>query len=147
MSLRSFRSCSCPKGTTVDSPGVRSELAAALAHVQAALPAARIASYASTGDRAFVSADGRTTFALVDIPARGGVDQGQPEARLAQKALAGVTVGGASVRVTGLDALRATGNDTGGTGTGVLLGTLWLHSARCWCSSSSSARSPQSSRS
>ena len=31
---------------------------------------------------------------------------------------------GASVRVTGLDALRATGNDTGGTGTGVLLGTL-----------------------
>ena len=33
-----------PKGTTVDSPGVRSELAAALAHVKAALPAARIAS-------------------------------------------------------------------------------------------------------
>ncbi len=30
----------------------------------------------------------------------------------------------ASVRVTGLDALRATGNDTGGTGTGVLIGTL-----------------------
>ena len=113
-----------PKGTTVDSPGVKSELAAALAHVHRALPAARIASYASTGDRSFVSADGRTTYALVDIPARGGVDQGQPEARLAQKALAGVTVGGASVRVTGLDALRATGNDTGGTGTGVLLGTL-----------------------
>ena len=113
-----------PKGTTVDSPGVRSELAAALARVHRALPAARIASYASTGDRSFVSADGRTTYALVDIPARGGVDQGQPEARRAQEALAGVTVGGASVRVTGLDALRATGNDTGGTGTGVLLGTL-----------------------
>jgi RND superfamily putative drug exporter len=113
-----------PKGTTVDSPGVRSELAAALAHVSKALPKARIASYASTGDRSFVSADGRTTFALVDFPARGGVDQGQPEARLAQKALAGVTVGGANVRVTGLDALRATGNDTGGTGTGVLIGTL-----------------------
>ena len=63
-----------PKGTTVDSPGVRSELAAVLARVQRALPAARIASYASTGDRSFVSADGRTTFALVDIPARGGVD-------------------------------------------------------------------------
>src|SRR5919199_1039889 len=97
-----------PKGTTVDSPGVRSELAAALAHVSKALPRARIASYASTGDRSFVSADGRTTFALVNIPARGGVDQGQPEARLAQKALAGVTVGGANVRVTALDALRAT---------------------------------------
>jgi RND superfamily putative drug exporter len=113
-----------PRGTTVDSPGVENELAGALARVKAALPEARIASYASTGDRAFVSADGRTTFALVDIPARGGVDQGQPEARLAQKALAGITVGGAGVRVTGLDALRATGNDTHGTGTGVLLGTL-----------------------
>jgi RND superfamily putative drug exporter len=113
-----------PKGTTVDFRGVKKELAGALARVQAALPAARIASYASTGDRAFVSADGRTTFALVEIPARGGVDQGQPEARLAQKALAGVTVGGASMRVTGLDALRAIGNDTQGTGTGVLLGTL-----------------------
>jgi RND superfamily putative drug exporter len=113
-----------PKGTTIDSAGVRAELARALARVKAVLPEARIASYASTGDRAFVSADGRTTFALVDIPARGGVDQGQPEARLAQKALAGATVGGASMRVTGLDALRATGNDTQGTGTGVLLGTL-----------------------
>src|SRR3954469_21319649 len=113
-----------PRGTTVDSPGVRSELATALAHVKAALPEAHIASYASTGDRAFVSADGRTTFALVDIPARGGVDQGQPEARLAKKALADVTVGGARVRVTGLDALRATGDDTGGSGTGVLVGTL-----------------------
>jgi RND superfamily putative drug exporter len=113
-----------PKGTTVDSPGVRNELASALARVHRALPAARITSDVSTGDRSFVSADSRTTFALVEIPARGGVDQGQPEARLAQRALAGVTVGGASGRVTGLDALRATGNDTSGTGTGVLLGTL-----------------------
>jgi RND superfamily putative drug exporter len=113
-----------PRGTTVDSRGVKPELAAALARVKAALPAARIASYTSTGDDAFVSADRRTTFALVYIPARGGVDQGQPEARLAEKALAGATVGGADVKVTGLDALRATGNDTQGTGTGVLLGTL-----------------------
>jgi RND superfamily putative drug exporter len=111
-------------GTTVDSPGVKGELGAALARVQAALPGARIASYASTGDRSFVSRDGRTTFALVSIPARGGVDQGQPEARRAQQAVAGVRVGGAPVRVTGLDALRATGNDTTSTGIGVLLGTL-----------------------
>ena len=41
----------------------------------------RTASYASTGDRAFVSDDGRTTFALVYIPAKGGVDPGQAEAR------------------------------------------------------------------
>ena len=75
-------------------------------------------------DRAFVSDDGRTTFALVYIPAKGGVNPGQEEARAAQAALAGVTVGGSPVEVTGLDALRASAGDTEGDGTGVLLGTL-----------------------
>jgi RND superfamily putative drug exporter len=108
-----------PRGTTVDSPGVAAELGAALAKVKAALPDARVASYASTHDRAFVSDDGRTTFALVSIPARGGIDPGQSEARAAQKALAGVTVAGAPVRATGLDALRASaaaGEKAGGAG-------------------------------
>ena len=113
-----------PQGTTVDSPGVRGELDAALAKVETALPGASTASYGSTGDRAFVSEDGRTTFALVYIPAKGGVDQGQEEARQAQAALDGVTVGGATVEVTGLDALRASAGASEGSGTGVLLGTL-----------------------
>jgi RND superfamily putative drug exporter len=111
-------------GRTVDSPGVTRQLDAALAKVEVALPHARTASYASTGDRAFVSADGRTTFALVYIPAKGGVDPGQVEARTAQAALQGVTVGGAAVEVTGLDALRAAAGESEGSGTGVLLGTL-----------------------
>ncbi len=113
-----------PQGTTVDSPGVSAQLDAALAKVEAALPLARTASYASTGDRAFVSDDGRTTFALVYIPAKGGVAQGQEEARQAQAALAGVTVGGSPVEVTGLDALRASAGEDESSGTGVLLGTL-----------------------
>ncbi len=113
-----------PKGKTVDSPGVSEQLDSALARVEAALPQARTASYDSTGDRAFVSDDGRTTFALVYIPAKGGVDPGQAEARRAQAALAAVTVGGSAVEVTGLDALRASAGDSEGTGTGVLLGTL-----------------------
>ena len=100
-----------PQGKTVDSPGVSEQLEAALAKVEAAVPGASTASYASTGDRAFVSDDGRTTFALVYIPAKGGVDQGQAEARLAQAALAGVTVGGSPVEVTGLDALRASAGE------------------------------------
>ncbi len=54
-----------PQGTTVATPGVKARLTAALGAVQAAAPGARVASYASTGDRAFVSSDGRTTFALV----------------------------------------------------------------------------------
>ena len=50
--------------------------------------------------------------------------QGQEEARQAQAALAGVTVGGAPVEVTGLDALRASAGENESSGTGVLLGTL-----------------------
>src|SRR4029079_2558808 len=84
------------EGKTVDSPGVRAELGAALEKVQAALPESISASFASTGDRAFVSDDGRTTFALVYIPSKGGVDPGQEEARAAQAALADVTVGGSA---------------------------------------------------
>jgi RND superfamily putative drug exporter len=104
-----------PEGTTVDSPGVREEFDAALARVEAALPDARLASYASTGDRAFVSEDGRTTFALVYIRPRGGIEPGQKEARQAQSALGGATVGGAPVSVTGFEALRAeaAGEDAG----------------------------------
>src|SRR4051794_34471081 len=60
-----------PQGKTVDSPGVAADLGAAMAKVSRALPAARVASYAGTHDRAFVSADGRTTFALVYIAAEG----------------------------------------------------------------------------
>jgi RND superfamily putative drug exporter len=112
------------EGKTVDSPGVRAELAEALAKVEAALPESTSASFASTGDRAFVSDDGRTTFALVYIPAQGGVDPGLEEARSAQAALDGVTVGGSPVEVTGLDALRASAGDIEGAGAGVVLGTL-----------------------
>ena len=98
---------SLPAGRTVDSQGVRADLAAALREIEVAVPGSRVASYASTRDRAFVSEDGRTTFALVAIPGKGGIDPGQAEARAAQAAVAGMRVGGAPVRVTGLDALRA----------------------------------------
>src|SRR5687768_3975962 len=59
---------SLPERTPVDSPGVADELASALSRIEAAVPDARVASYASTRDRTFVSEDGRTTFALVSIP-------------------------------------------------------------------------------
>ena len=115
-----------PEGTTVDTPGVTRELDAALAKVQSALPQARIASYASTGDRAFVSDDGRTTFAHVHIPLLAGLEPGQQEAGQAQRALDGVTVGGAPVEVTGLDALRAASasGEGGDTSVSVLLEVL-----------------------
>jgi RND superfamily putative drug exporter len=113
-----------PKGTTVDSPGVTAELTSVLARVKQAMPDVRIASYASTHDRSFVSDDGRTTFALVYHPAVGGVDPGQAEARKAQAALAGATVAGSPVHVTGMNALRAAPADSDSGGTGMLVETL-----------------------
>jgi RND superfamily putative drug exporter len=113
-----------PAGTTVDSPGVLGELDAAFARVQAALPEARLASYASTRDRTFVSDDGRTTYGLVFIPQQAGFDVGQEEARRAQEALEGVTVRGAPVEVTGLEALRGAAVGDEGDGLSVLLEVL-----------------------
>jgi RND superfamily putative drug exporter len=53
-----------PEGKTVESAGVRGQLAAVDDRLRKVLPGARIASFVSTGDRTFVSDDGRTTFAL-----------------------------------------------------------------------------------
>jgi putative drug exporter of the RND superfamily len=110
-----------PKGETVNSPGVKADLARLDTRLDRALPHARIASYPSTGDRAFVSDDGRTVFAVVYPPPDPDSQFGEnPEAeKAARGALRGVTVGGASVHLTGFDALQ---QESGGSdGPGVLL--------------------------
>jgi RND superfamily putative drug exporter len=110
---------------TVDEPGVADQLGRAMAKVKKAIPHSRVVSFANTHDRSFVSEDGRTTFGLVYIPAKGGVNPGETEARRAQAALAGVTVGGSQVQVTGLDALRASAkSDEHANGTGILVEVL-----------------------
>ena len=111
-----------PEGETVASPGVRAELAQLDARLEEALPRARIASYASTGDEAFVSDDGRTAFAIVyPQPDPDSAFGENPRAeKAASGALQGATVGGAPVHLTGFDALQ---EDSGGDsdGPGVLL--------------------------
>ena len=106
-----------PKGETVHSPGVRSELAALDARLDRALPGARIASYPSTGDRAFVSDDGRTLFALVyPRPDPDSAFGENPKAeKAASAALKGTAVAGQPVHLTGFDALA---EDSGGDGSG-----------------------------
>ena len=113
-----------PEGTTIDSPGVVEELRQALDRVRAALPAARVVSFVSTGDPAFVSEDRRTTYAIVVAPEGRGFDAGQGEARAAAEALEGVMVGGASITVTGLEALRAAVEEGGEGGPSVLVELL-----------------------
>src|SRR2546423_3804050 len=89
-----------PGGKTVDSPGVRAQLARVDARIQRAVPGGRFASFASTGNRAFVSADGRTTFAVAYPPR--DPDQpfgGNPAAeKRARAALRGATVAGGPPR-------------------------------------------------
>src|SRR5829696_8224138 len=106
-------------GESIDSPRVKTDLQRLDARLQKALPGARIASYSSTGDRAFVSDDGRTTFALVYPPPDPDSQFGDnPEAeKAASGALRSATVGGAPVHLTGFDALAEdSGSDSEGPG-------------------------------
>ncbi len=113
-----------PQGESIDSPQVKSDLQKLDAQLAKTLPGSRVASYASTGDRAFVSDDGQTTFAMVyprPDPDSSFGDNPQA-AKDVKAAVAGSTVGGAPVHVTGFDALQqSTG---GGDGPGVFLEAL-----------------------
>ena len=113
-----------PEGTTVDSLGVREELEALEGEAARAVPNSRIAGYASTGDDAFISDDGGTTFVYVfpprsDDPFGANVDV----KRDLVDALANQSVAGADVRVTGYDALYDSSGE-GDDGPGVLLEAL-----------------------
>jgi putative drug exporter of the RND superfamily len=114
-----------PEGKTVDTKGVRAELAVIDDRLREAVPGARIASFGSTGDRTFVSEDRRTVFALAYPPPDPHSQWGEAReaTRAADRALEGVTVAGAPVRLTGIDALQEDiGSDS--QGTSVLVETL-----------------------
>ena len=112
-----------PAGTSAAQ--ARAQLTGLERPVARALPGARVAGYGSTGDRAFVSRDGRTAFAIAyprpDADQPFG-DNPKAEKRL-RAALRGATVAGAPVHLTGYDALQ---DSTGQTdGPGVLLEALF----------------------
>jgi putative drug exporter of the RND superfamily len=113
-----------PAGTSIDSPPVQAELRGVEATLARALPGARIAGYASTHSRAFVSHDGRTTFALAyPPPDRTQAFEDNPKAaEHASAALRGARVAGAPVHLTGFDALSV--QSGGGNGPGVLVEAL-----------------------
>src|SRR3712207_2753427 len=107
-----------PQGTTVDSPGVREELAQLEETAKQAVPDSRVAGFGTTGDEAFASEDGRTAFVYVfpprsDDPFGANIDA----VRALEERLADAQVGGAPVRVTGYDALfDSTGESVEGPG-------------------------------
>ena len=109
-----------PAGTSMNAPAVLSGLRAVESRLQAAIPGARTASYASTHSSAFISRDGRTTFVLAyPPPDNESFGNNTRAAKRAVAALAGDRIAGAPVHVTGIDALQT---QTGGSGgPGVLL--------------------------
>src|SRR5436190_7541981 len=113
-----------PNGVSVDSPQVKADLTRLDSKLRQALPGSRIADYASTGSRAFVSDDGHTTYAIVyPKPDPNSTFGDNPHAATdTKKAVTGLTVGGAPVHVTGFDALQQANG--GGDGPGVLLEAL-----------------------
>ena len=93
-----------PGGQTVSTASARRALSGAFGALGRE-PGLRVVSYASTGDRKFASADGRTTFALVFTPVQpvlGDRDLGPPIAA----SLTARLPAGWQVRVTGLDELE-----------------------------------------
>jgi putative drug exporter of the RND superfamily len=106
-----------PRGTDAGSAQARAGLATVSRRIAAAVPHSRVASYASTGDRAFVSRDGRTTFVVAyPPPTPGSFGQNTQAVNAARAALRGTTVAGAPVHLTGLNALSASSGKGGGTG-------------------------------
>ncbi|MDX6699058.1 MAG: hypothetical protein QOE65_2455 [Solirubrobacteraceae bacterium] len=110
-----------PRGTTVDSPGVRGRLGALETRVHTVARGSRVAGFGSTGDRAFVSRDGRTAFVYVFPPRSNDAFGGNVDVqRRLRSALRAERVGGAPVHLTGYDAL-ADSSGAGSDGPGVLL--------------------------
>ena len=106
-----------PPGITVDSPGIRQDLAAAFARLAAAVPHARMDAWTTTASNAFVSADRHTTFALIYgyiAPGFGTI----PWLSGLQSTASHLQVSGAAFHLTGQELLRT--STTGGSGPGVL---------------------------
>jgi RND superfamily putative drug exporter len=108
-----------PEGESVDSPGVRADLARLDRQLSEALPGSRVASYASTGDDTFVSDDGRTVFSVIyPQPDPNSVFGENPQAeKKASALLEDARVAGQPVHLTGFDALfEDSGADSEGPG-------------------------------
>ncbi len=106
---------SLPAGTSASSHSVTAGLQTVDSRIEHAVPGVRVASFASTSNPAFVSHDGRTTFVVAYPPPTPGAYGTSPAAvKAANNALRGVTIEGAPVHLTGLDALAEQTGSTGG---------------------------------
>ncbi len=106
-----------PRGQRIRAGGPAT---AALERLHHALPGSRVVGYANTGDRRFLTDDGRSTFALLLTPGTEGFG-GDTVGPAARAALGSALPPGYRLGITGLTQLQSSG---GGEGTGVLAETL-----------------------
>jgi RND superfamily putative drug exporter len=107
-----------PAGQKITDPAVAAATGRAFAAVARAIPGVRIADYATTHDPAFVTRDGRSTFALVyTAPATGF--GGPSLGPVLDRTVTAAARADWHIGVTGSD-LLANGNPNSGQGTGIM---------------------------
>ncbi len=107
-----------PPGQRVSSPAVAAAAGRAFASLQHSLPHVRIADYATTGNAAFNTKTGATTYALVYTPAVSGFG-GPSEGPAIQRTLSAAVPANWHIGITGAQLLSA-GAPTAKKGTGVM---------------------------
>src|SRR5579859_8115705 len=111
-----------PAGERITDPAVAAATGRAFAAVARAIPHVRIADYATTGDRAFITRDGRSTFALVYTA--GGAGFGGPNlAPAIQHAVTAAAPPGWHAGITGSQ-LLANGKPGASKGNGVMVESM-----------------------
>jgi len=108
-----------PAGQRISDPAVAAQTGRIFAAVAAALPNARIADYAGTHDRAFLTGDGRSTFALVYTPPVTGFG-GPSLGPVIQHALDRAAPAGWKTGVTGTQLLDNGSAAASNKGTGIM---------------------------
>ena len=111
-----------PAGERVTDPAVAAATGRAFAALGRAIPDARIADYATTHNPAFITRDGRSTFALVYTAAASGF--GGPNLGPAiDRTVTAAVPAGWHVGVTGAQLLE-NGQPSSGKGTGIMVETM-----------------------
>jgi RND superfamily putative drug exporter len=108
-----------PSGQRITDPAVARQTGRIFAAVARALPNARVADYASTHDKAFLTKDGRSTFALVYTPPVTGFG-GPSLGPVAQHALDRAAPPGWKTGVTGTELLANGNGAASNKGTGIM---------------------------
>ena len=108
-----------PAGQRISDPAVAAQTGRIFRAVAAALPNARVADYATTRDRAFLTKDGRSTFALVYTPPVTGFG-GPSLGPVVQRALDRAAPAGWKTGVTGTQLLDNGNAASSNKGTGIM---------------------------